>query len=237
MATDPEYENLPENPFRVSVYGGKRDDVFESIERNLGTSDDTVMYHTWVNVGAMKRLQFLFIGGVEGAMGIFDVIAMFVILCLILVLFAFWQVTIYLIVIAILALLSGGAALKSVRGTFMAADPKNVNYEGIESFVMENLSKGYFVKIDPGATSRDLDNLTKSSTRATRIFQIGIYQSLVIATLILVIELAYRYIVGEWLLDLIILSIFGLGFLIGTITLDLGVYLRYKLAKKVRTSD
>ncbi len=235
MSSDIELDELPDNPFQVSVYGGKKEDVFESIERNLGVSEDTLMYHTWVNVGMMKRLRFLFLGGVESAMGIFDIIAMFVILCLILVLFAFWQIAIYFIVIAVLALLSGGAALKSVRGTFMAADPENVNYDGLETFVNENLSKGYFVKIQLGETTREMSPITKASTRATKIFQIGIYQSLVIATLLLVIEVAYRYFVGAWLTDLVILAIFGVGFLLGTLTLDLGVLLRYRLAKNVST--
>jgi hypothetical protein len=235
MSNTSEPSELPENPFNVSVYGGKKDEVFESIERNLGRSDDSIMYHTWVNVSAMKRLQFLFLGGVESAMGIFDIIAMLIILCLVLLLFAFWQVAIYFLVIAILALFSGGAALKSIRGTFMATAPENVNFDGIENFVKENLLRGNFVKIDPGESDKDIGSLAKSSTRITRIFQIGIYQSLVIATLVLVIEVVYRYFTAEWLLDYIILGIFGLAFLIGTITLDLGVYLRYRLAKKLRT--
>ena len=47
---------------RVSVYGGKKKEVFESIESHLGVSEEAELYHTWVNVSAMKRLAVLFEG-------------------------------------------------------------------------------------------------------------------------------------------------------------------------------
>jgi hypothetical protein len=48
---------------RVSVYGGKKKEVFASIERHIGVSEEAELYHTWVNVSAMKRLAFLFESG------------------------------------------------------------------------------------------------------------------------------------------------------------------------------
>ena len=33
---------------RVSVYGGKKKEVFESIEHHLGVREDAELYHTWV---------------------------------------------------------------------------------------------------------------------------------------------------------------------------------------------
>ena len=101
---------------RVSVYGGKKKEVFDSIKRHLGVSEETELYHTWINVSAMKRLAFLFEGGVESAGGITEIVCMFAVLLLLLALFAFWQLVIAIIVLVVMALFSGGAALKYLRG-------------------------------------------------------------------------------------------------------------------------
>ncbi|MHA2395219.1 MAG: hypothetical protein ACXAC0_00805, partial [Candidatus Thorarchaeota archaeon] len=93
----------------ISVYGGKRDDVKESIERNLELSDES-FYQTWLSVNVMKQLGFLFEGGVESSGGILEMIVMFIFVAIILAAFAFWQVVIFMVVILVLALFSGGAS-------------------------------------------------------------------------------------------------------------------------------
>ncbi|MGY5852741.1 MAG: hypothetical protein RTU92_04165 [Candidatus Thorarchaeota archaeon] len=232
MSTD---DILPEYPFRVTVYGGKKEETFTSIEKHLGIPEESNIYHTWINVSAMKRLRFLFVDGVESAGGIFDVLALFVIIAAILAIFVFWQLVVFFLIIVVLTLFSGGAALKFVRGTFFAAPVEQVRFEGIDDFVKENLALGHFVRIESESTEEELGPLARSSSRATFLFRLGVFQSLVVGTIVLIVEVLYRFLLDAWLVDLVILGIFGLGFLIGALTMDTGVLLRYRLARKVRT--
>ncbi len=51
----------------------------------------------------------------ESAGGITEIVCMFAVLLLLLALFAFWQLVIAIIVLVVMALFSGGAALKYLR--------------------------------------------------------------------------------------------------------------------------
>ena len=120
----------------MSVYGGKRNDVKDSIERNLELTDEG-FYQTWLSINVMKQLGFLFEGGVESSGGIIEMIIMFIFVALILAAFAFWQVVIFMIVLLVLALFSGGAAFKFVRGTFIEADHTKIDLTKLDNFVKE----------------------------------------------------------------------------------------------------
>lgn len=47
-----------EATMEISVYGGKKSDVKESIERNLELTDES-FYQTWLSINVMKQLAFL----------------------------------------------------------------------------------------------------------------------------------------------------------------------------------
>ncbi len=225
----------------ISVYGGKRDEVKESIERNLVLSDES-FYQTWLSINVMKQLGFLFEGGVESSGGIIEMIVMFVFVALILAAFAFWQVVIFIIVILVLALFSGGASFKFIRGTFIEADHSKMDLDKLEAFVKEQIQKGRFVKVESEVVGNQLSDFTKRATKATRVFRNGIKVSLAISTLFLIVEVAYRLLVGHWLsgLDPVtgpqeiwVLIGFGLIFLIGIIGMDVGVLMRRNLSKSL----
>ena len=96
----PNEENELEPTLWVAVFGGKKDIVQESLNKHLDSGDDPHLYNTWVNISAMRRLGFLFVGGVESAGGIFDILCMFSVLAIILGVFVFWQVIVFFAVIA-----------------------------------------------------------------------------------------------------------------------------------------
>lgn len=227
----------------ISIYGGNRDEVKESIERNLELSDES-FYQTWLSINVMKKLGFLFEGGVESSGGIIEMIVMFVFVALILAAFAFWQVVVFIIVILVLALFSGGASFKYIRGTFIEADHSKINLDKLDNFVKEQTQKGRFVKVELKTEDAALNDFTNKATRATKVFRNGINISLAISTIFLIVEVAYRFFVGHWLsgLDPItgnqeiwVLVGFGLVFLIGIIMMDAGVLMRRSMSKSLST--
>ena len=218
---------------RVSVYGGKKKEVFESIERHLGVSEEAELYHTWVNVSAMRRLAFLFEGGVESAGGIIEIVCMFAVLLLLLALFAFWQLVIAIIVLVVLALFSGGAALKYLRGTFLSVPLDDVDLDAVEQLTKEQVTAGRFVNVAIDNAEKNIGPIALASSKATRLFKTGIHIALLTATLFLVFEVAFRFLTEQWALDTVILSIFGCAFLVGIALMDGGVVLRYQLSKKI----
>lgn len=233
-----------EPTMEISVYGGKRDDVKESIERNLELTDES-FYQTWLSVNVMKQLSFLFEGGVESSGGIVEMIVMFILVAIIFAAFALWQVVIFIIVILVLAIFSGGASFKFVRGTFIEADHTKIDLAKLDNFVKEQIKEGRFVKVESLAAQASFSDFTKRATRATRVFRDGIKISLVISTLFLIMEVAYRFFVGYWLTgmnpitgstELIVLIVFGLLFLIGIIAMDVGVLMRRNLSKSLHQS-
>lgn len=225
----------------ISVYGGKKNEVKESIERNLELTDES-FYQTWLSVNVMKQLGFLFEGGVESSGGIIEMIVMFVLVAIILAAFAFWQVVIFIIVLLVLALFSGGAALKFVKGTFIEADHTKIDLTKLDNFVKEQIKSGRFVKVESLPVSDQLGKTTKDASHATTVFRRGIYLSMVIATLVLVVEVAYFFLMGHWLSGLnpitgpqevIVLYCFGLAFLLGILIMDMGVLMRRSLSKSL----
>jgi hypothetical protein len=225
----------------ISVYGGKRDEVKESIERNLELTDES-FYQTWLSINVMKQLGFLFEGGVESSGGIIEMIVMFVFVAIILAAFAFWQVVIFIIVILVLALFSGGASFKFIRGTFIEADHTKMDLVKLDNFVKEQIRKGRFVKVKSEVIEDNLSDFINRSSRATRVFRNGIKISLVISTIFLIVEVAYRFLTGHWLsgldpvtgpLEIWVLVGFGLVFLIGIILMDSGVLMRRSLSKSL----
>ena len=71
---DSELSDSPD--LRITVYGGKRGDVKESIDTHLGS--DTNFYQTWITLSILKRLGFVFEGGVESSITLEGVICMFI---------------------------------------------------------------------------------------------------------------------------------------------------------------
>ena len=233
--------NESEPTMEISVYGGKRDEVKESIERNLELTDEN-FYQTWLSINVMKQLGFLFEGGVESSGGIIEMIVMFVFVAIILAAFAFWQVVVFIIVILVLAIFSGGAAFKFIRGTFIEADHTRIDLVKLDNFVKEQIKKGRFVKVESTAAESGFSDFTKKATRSTKIFRRGINISLIIATIFLIVEVAYRLLTNRWLtglnpgtgtLELFVLVIFGFIFLSGVISMDIGVLMRRNLSKSL----
>lgn len=230
-----------EPTMEISVYGGKRDEVKESIERNLELSDES-FYQTWLSINVMKQLAFLFEGGVESSGGLIEMIIMFIFVAIILAAFAFWQVVVFIIVILVLALFSGGASLKFIRGTYIEADHSKIDLTKLDAFVKEQVQKGRFVKVESIAAESSLSEFTKRSTRATKMFRNGIKISLVISTIFLIVEIGFRFLTNRWLTgmdpvtgpqEIIVLIGFGLVFLAGIIAMDAGVLMRRRLMKQL----
>jgi len=218
---------------RVSVYGGKKKEVFESIERHLGASEEAELYHTWVNVSAMRRLAFLFEGGVESAGGIIEIVCMFAVLLLLLALFAFWQLVVAIFVLVVLALFSGGAALKYLRGTFLSVPLDGIDLNAVEQLTKEQVTAGQFVNVAIDNAEKNIGPIALASSKATRLFKTGIHIALLTATLFLVLEIAFRLLTEGWAFDAIILLVFGWAFFLGIALMDGGVVLRYRLSKKL----
>ncbi len=232
----------PEEPtMEISVYGGNRDDVKESIERNLELTEED-FYQTWLSINVMKQLGFLFEGGVESSGGILEMIVMFIFVALILAAFAFWQVVIFIIVILVLAIFSGGASFKYIRGTFIEADHTKIDLAKLDNFVKEQIKEGRFVKVESLPVESKFSDSMKKATSATRVFRSGIKISLILSTVFLIVEVAYRFFVGHWLTglhpvtgtqELYVLILFGFIFLAGIIAMDLGVLMRRNLSKSL----
>ncbi len=214
----------------ISVFGGKKDDVNDALQQHIG--EDAHYYQTWVNVSAMRRLGFLFVGGVESAGGVFDILCVLTIAAAILAVFLFWQVVIFIAVIIVLAIFSGGAALKFLKGTFIETTSSKVPSDKLEAFVVDQTVGGNFVQIR-APPEYELHYATKQASTATKIFRLGIYFALFIATIFMVFEVVYYVLFQNWMTQLEVLALFGSAFLIGICVMDLGVLLRRQLAKKV----
>jgi len=223
----------------ITVYGGKKDDVVKTITETLGLSNDDY-YSTWISLGVMRRLGFLFEGGVESAGSVCGLIAMFIVLVAALALFALWQIAVVFIVIAVLTLLSGGAAFKFLRATFITKPLSEINLSNVEEFVRIQISEGHFVRLEDKRALGNLSRVTQNSSRATLLFRTGIQFSLLVATVFLFLEVFYWYMTGHWLSGLnpvtgptetILLVNFAFLFLVAVILMDLGVLMRYRTAR------
>ncbi len=225
----------------ITVFGGRKDDVTESLKKNLLRSEDVTVYQTWVNVRALKRMGFLFTGGVESAGGCFDVLFVIAVAALLLTFFVFWQIVIFFIVIGVLTLLSGGAAWKFVRGVFVEAPPDRIKMEGMDDFVREQLLAGRFVKVGlkNAGTDVELGSITKKSNQATKLFRDGIYLALAMATCFLIVEVGYWIYYRSILVpnlgfyELLLLASLGCLFLVGVIVMNAGVLARRRLAGRL----
>jgi len=214
----------------ISVFGGKKDDVSDALQQNLG--EDPHYFQTWVNVSIMRRLGFLFVGGVESAGGVFDVLCVLAVVAAVLAIFLFWQVVVMLLVIVVLAIFSGGAAFKFLRGTFIEAVAEKIPSDKLDAFVVDQVVGGNFVQVR-APKDYEFNYATKQSSSVTKMFRGGIYFALFIATIFMILEVVYYVIYQMWMTNLDVLILFGAGFLIGIAVMDLGVLLRRQLAKKV----
>jgi len=225
----------------ITIYGGKQDEVGNDAKNILGIADNEY-YGTWLSMGIMRRLGFLFDGGVESAGGMVEIICMFAILIAILAVFAFWSVAVVFIVIIVLTLLSGGAAYKFIRAVYITAPLSNMETSKIDAFVSDQLTKGRFVKIEGIGTTSEMSTTTKSACTSASHFRRGIQFALFIATIFLITEVIYFLMNQHWLsglnvatadFEILVLTIFGLLFLIGIVSMDIGVLLRRRLAKSI----
>jgi hypothetical protein len=231
-----------EPTMNIAVYGGKRNEVKESIERNLELTDES-FYQTWLSINVMKQLSFMFVGGVESSGGIIEMLIMFVFVALILAAFAFWQVVIFMLVLLVLALFSGGAAFKFIRGTFIEADHTKIDLIKLDNFVKEQILAGHFVKVESDIVQDQLTTTTKDASHATNVFRRGIKLAMIVATLLLIIEVGYYLWMNHWLsglnpvtgeMEIIVLFCFGLAFLLGILIMNLGVLMRRSLSKSLQ---
>lgn len=227
---------LSESDVKIAIYGGRLSEVEESVKAHLVTSNETEIYHTWVNVAAMKRLGFLFSGGVESAGGVVEIIWMFAVMLAILALFFIWNLLVFVVVILVLAVFSGGAALKYLRGTFVSLPLEKAGADRLDAFTTDQLVRGHFVSVKSKKKELSLGQACASSNRATTVFKAGIHLSLAIATLLIIVELLYRFVTAIWVTDLLVLAFFGLAFLIGIVFMDAGTIMRYRLAKRIKTA-
>lgn len=232
-------DNFPETS--ITIYGGKKGDVGDDATSILGVADDEY-YGTWLSMGIMQRLGFLFDGGVESAGGLGEIICVFALLIIILAMFAFWNIAIVFIVVIVLTILSGGAAYKFIRAVYITAPLSNMDSSKIDEFVKKQLSLGRFVKVEGHSSSPDMSEITKRSSTAANDFRRGIQFSLFIATIFLITEVLYYLMNQHWLsglnaatadFEILVLSIFGILFLVGVVLMDIGVLLRRRLANSL----
>ncbi len=221
----------PQYDFRMIAYGGNKQTVREKFELYLGISNDTEFYQTWISVAMMRRLGFLFEGGVESAMGVFEIVCMFAILVLFIAIFVFWQIVIFFIVLVVLAIFSGGASLKYTKATFYGAYVNNIDSTNLEALVKDLIQTGCFVFIDSKSFKTKFSPITKKATRNASLFRTGISLALFTATAFLIVEVAYRLVYGSWSYNVLPLLVFGILFLISIVILDTGVALNYRLQK------
>jgi hypothetical protein len=218
----------------ITVHGGKKDAVEASMKEHLVGSEDVEMYQTWVNVAALRRIGLIFQGGVEASGAITDLLCLITAIGAILMIFVFWQVVVFFAVILVLTLLSGGSALKYLRGTYITAEAAKIDSNRLEQFVMDQLKSGNFVGIGDPERAVQLGPLAKKSNRAKFAFTTGIYISLGVATVFLIEEVLYWWFFNTWWPPLEFLLVLGIGFLIGVIAMDLGVILRWRAAKSIK---
>jgi len=222
----------------ITIYGGKKDDVGNDAKNILGITEKEY-YGTWLSMGIMQRFGFLFNGGVESAGGLGEIVCVFAIIIAVLAMFAFWSVAVVFITVIVLTLLSGGAAYKFIRAVYITAPLSNMEPSKIDEFVAKQLVQGRFVKIESTA---EMNATTRSASKASRVFRNGIQFALFIATIFLITEVIYYIMNQHWLsglnattadMEIIILTIFGILFLVGVTVMDIGVLLRRSAAKSI----
>jgi len=218
----------------ITVHGGKKDAVEASVKEHLVASEDIEMYQTWVNVAALRRIGLIFQGGVEASGAITDLLCLITAIGAILMIFVFWQVVVFFAVILVLTLLSGGSALKYLRGTYITAEAAKIDSGRLEQFVIDQLKSGNFVGIEDPEKAIQPEPMTKRSNQAKFAFTTGIYVSLGVATVFLIEEVLYWWFFQTWWPPLEFLLVLGIGFLIGVAAMDLGVILRWRAAKGLR---
>ena len=222
----------------ITIYGGKKDDVGNDAKNILGIVDEEY-YGTWLSMGIMQRLGFLFDGGVESAGGLGEIICVFAIIIAVLAMFAFWSVAVVFITVIVLTLLSGGAAYKFIRAVYITTPLSNMDIAKIDEFVAKQLTSGRFVKIE---STTGMNATTQRASTASNAFRRGIQFALLIATIFLITEVIYFLMNQHWLsglnaatadLEIMILTMFGILFLVGVIVMDIGVLLRRNAAKSI----
>ena len=229
-------------PTSITIYGGKKNEVGASAKTHLGISDDDY-YSTWLNLGVMRRLGFLFEGGVESAGGLAEIICVFGVLIIILAMFTLWNIAVVFLVVLVLTVLSGGAAIKFMRAVYITAPLDNLDANQINEFITEQVASGHFVRIEDTHASKDMSDLIQRTSTATLVFKTGIQFALLVATVFLIIQVIYYFMMNHWIsglneatkiLEIQILIIFGLFFLVGVVLMDIGVLLRRRVAKSLK---
>ena len=225
----------------ITIYGGKKTEVGEAAKKTLDISDEDY-YSTWISLGIMRRLGFLFEGGVESAGSPTGLVLMVIVLVAALALFALWQVLIVFVVIAVLALLSGGAALKFLRATYITKPLNEIDSTKLEEFMRAQASEGHFVKVEGirGASNMGKDTMRISNAALT--FRTGIQFSILVASAFLILEIACLLVTGHWLsgqspvtgqMEAVVLICFGFLFVGGVVMMDIGVLLRNRLQREL----
>ena len=242
MSTQGEPSKTDEIPVTsITIYGGKTDDVGTDAKSILGIADNEY-YGTWLSMGIMQRLGFLFEGGVESAGGLAEILCMFAVLIMVLAVFAFWSVIVVFAVILVLTILSGGVGYKFLRATYVTAPLSKLETATVDEFVADQVRKGRFVRVEGIGEAEKMAEVTQKSSTALSYFRRGIQFALSIATIFLITEVIYYLMNQHWLsglntataaFEITVLLIFGLLFLIGIIVMDIGVLLRRGIAKKL----
>jgi hypothetical protein len=221
----------------VAIYGGGKGDIPESIETHFGIELTKEAERRWVGPHAAKRVMGVTTRGVS-EIGYADASGECALLSIIVAFFLFlivlWQLVMFLIVIVVLGIFSGGAALKYTRATYMTTDSASIESSQLEAFTKDMIDSGRFVMVSLEEPGFALGPVAKASTRATGLFRYGIVFSILIASLFLVTEVVYRFLYGVWLVDLLILAGFGIAFLLGIIATDAGVILRRRLRGDIK---
>jgi hypothetical protein len=241
MSTQNESSNDDIPVTSITIYGGKADAVGTDAKSILGIVDNEY-YGTWLSMGIMQRLGFLFEGGVESAGGLAEILCMFAVLIMVLAVFAFWSVAVVFIVILVLTILSGGAGYKFLRAVYITAPLSKLETTKVDEFVIDQVRKGRFVRVEGIGEAEKMAESTHKSSTALSYFRRGIQFALFIATIFLISEVVYYLMNQHWLsglnaatatFEITVLIIFGLLFLIGIVVMDIGVLLRRDLSKKV----
>ena len=226
----------------ITIYGGKKDEVGSSAKRLLGISDDDY-YGTWLNLGILRRLGFLFEGGVESAGGLGEIICVLGVVIIVLAMFTLWNIAVVFLVVLVLTILSGGAAVKFIRAVYITAPLNALDKNQINEFVAEQVALGRFVRIEETKASKEMSGLAQKTSGATLVFRTGIQFALLVATVFLIVQVIYYFVMNHWIsglneatqvLEIQVLTYFGLLFLVGVILMDVGVLLRSRAARSLK---
>ncbi len=216
----------------LAVYGRGKDEITGSIEKHFGMPLSLQADHTWVGVkDAKKAMKVTSKGMSESFAAVIDILCIIIMLAavVLIALFILVEGILFIIVIAVLTIFSGGAALKYTRVTYISANMYEIGIEEVEAFFKAQTLEGRFVRAKATDPELKFKPITSKATRASQLFRIGIMASLVVATIFLILEAAYRIIYGNWYTEIIVLAEFGLAFLAGIILTDIGALLRRRL--------